>query len=107
MPALQRPRRRADLRQLAPWLAVAASVLALDQATKALVQAHLAPGDRIPVLPFLDLVLAFNPGAAFSFLAGASGWQRGLFIAIALGATVLIVVLLQRHAADRVFCAGL
>lgn len=99
--------RQPEVRRLLPWLVVAAAVLALDQTTKAAIQAYLAPGDRIPVLPFFDLVLAFNRGAAFSFLADASGWQRGFFIAIALGATVLIVYLLRRHAADRVFCAGL
>ena len=59
------------VRPLVPWLAVAAAIVLLDQMTKALVQASLAPGERIPMLPFADLVLVFNAGAAFSFLAGA------------------------------------
>jgi signal peptidase II len=97
----------AGARLLAPWLLVAVVVAVLDQTTKAVVQASLQPGTRIDVLPFLDLVLVFNTGAAFSFLAGAGGWQRGFFIAIALAATVLIVYLLRRHPQERLFCAGL
>jgi signal peptidase II len=95
------------LRQLAPWLAAAGVIVAADQATKALVQASLVPGQRIPVMPFADLVLVFNTGAAFSFLAGAGGWQRGFFIAVALGAIALIGWLLARHGGERLFCAGL
>jgi signal peptidase II len=95
------------LRQLAPWLAVAAVVVAADQATKALVQASLAPGERIPVIPFADLVLVFNTGAAFSFLAGAGGWQRTFFIVVAVAAIALIGWLLLRHPGERLFCAGL
>jgi signal peptidase II len=95
------------VRRILPWLAIAAVVAVLDQTTKAVVQATLAPGERVPVVPFLDLVLVFNTGAAFSFLADASGWQRAFFVAVALGASALIVHLLWRHAADRLFCAGL
>jgi signal peptidase II len=100
---------RTDLeaRKLLPWLAIAAAVVALDQAAKAIVQAALAPGERMPVVPFVDLVLVFNTGAAFSFLADASGWQRGFFVAVALGASLLIVHFLRRHADERLFCAGL
>jgi signal peptidase II len=101
------PAAAASIRQLAPWLLVAIAVAVLDQTTKALIQAALQPGARIDVAPFLDLVLVFNTGAAFSFLAGAGGWQRGLFIAIALAAAALIVHLLRRHPGDRLFCAGL
>jgi signal peptidase II len=97
----------APIRRLAPWLLVAAVVAVLDQTTKAIVQGALAPGARVEVLPFLDLVLVFNAGAAFSFLAGAGGWQRTLFIAIAVAAAVLIVHLLRRHPDERLFCAGL
>lgn len=95
------------MRTLAPWLLVAVVVAVLDQTTKAVIQAHIAPGDRVYVLPFLDLVLVFNRGAAFSFLAGASGWQREFFIAVAIGACALIVYLLKRHSGERLFCIGL
>jgi signal peptidase II len=97
----------ASVRKLVPWLALATVVVVLDQVSKAAILALLAPGERMPVIPFFDLVLAFNTGAAFSFLADASGWQRGFFIAIAIGATGLILHLLRRHANDRLFCAGL
>ncbi len=94
-------------RTLAPWLAVAAVVAVADRMTKVLVQGALAPGERIPVIPFADLVLVCNPGAAFSFLAGAGGWQRGFFIGVAIAAIGLILWLLVRHARERLFCAGL
>ena len=97
----------AGVRGLAPWLLVAAVVAVLDQTTKAIVQAAIQPGARISVAPFLDLVLVFNTGAAFSILAGAGGWQRAFFIAIALAAAVLIIHLLRRHPDERLFCAGL
>jgi len=101
------------VRSLTPWLAIASVILVLDQTTKLAVQAALTPDERMPVAPFFDLILVYNTGAAaplawlFSFLPGASGWQRGFFIAVAIGAIVLIVHLLQRHAADRLFCAAL
>lgn len=95
------------MRALAPWLLVAAVVAVLDQATKLVVQAHLRPGEVVYLLPFLDLVLVFNTGAAFSFLAGAPGWQREFLAAVAIAASVLIVYLLRRHADEPVFCLGL
>ncbi|OYW35381.1 MAG: signal peptidase II [Hydrogenophilales bacterium 12-61-10] len=52
----------------------------------------------VPVLPFFSLVLVYNTGAAFSFLADAGGWQRWFFIAIGVIATVIIVRLLRHHA---------
>jgi signal peptidase II len=101
------------VRSLAPWLVIASVILVLDQTTKLAVQTALTPDERVPVAPFFDLILVYNTGAAaplawlFSFLPGASGWQRGFFIAVAIGAIALIVHLLRRHAADRLFCAAL
>ncbi len=89
------------------WLGVSAGVVVLDQASKHLVRDLLTNASAIRVTPFFDLVLILNPGAAFSFLSSAAGWQRELFIGIALGASALIVYLMRKHAADRVFCAGL
>ena len=89
------------------WLLVSAGVIGLDQLSKWLVQRALALGESIRVLPFFDLVLVYNPGAAFSFLSSASGWQRHLFAAIAVAASVLIVYLLRRYAHDRLFCFAL
>ena len=79
------------------WLLLAAAVVAVDQATKWLVASRLVLGDSIEILPFLNLVRAHNSGAAFSFLAGESGWQRWFFVAIAVVASAFIVHLLRRH----------
>jgi signal peptidase II len=88
------------------WLAVSVAVIVLDQATKALVLASFRPGQELPVTGFFSLVLAFNTGAAFSFLAGAGGWQRWFFAAIALVAAGVIGWLLRRGG-SRVYCLGL
>ena len=102
-----RPASLSGLRAIGPWLLVAVVIAVLDLTTKMVVQAYLHPGEVVRVTPFLDLVLVFNKGAAFSFLAGASGWQRGFFIGVAVIAAGLIVHLLRRHADDRLFCVGL
>jgi len=59
------------------------------------------------IAPFFNLVLAHNRGAAFSFLADAGGWQRVLFIGIAVAATAAILFLLAGHSSERLFSAGL
>lgn len=83
------------------WLALALVVALLDQASKLMASALLAPGETVPVLPFLDLRLAHNPGAAFSFLAEAGGWQRWFFSALALGVSLFIVRWLRRLPPDQ------
>ena len=92
---------------LALWLALAAAVAVLDQLTKQWVLGTLRVGETIAVAPFVDLVLWFNRGAAFSFLADGAGWQRLFLIVVALVAVFVIVWLLVRHRADRLFCVGL
>jgi signal peptidase II len=89
------------------WLVVSGLVILLDQLTKHMIQQTLAYGASIRVTPFFDLVHVLNRGAAFSFLSSAAGWQRGFFITIALAASGLIVYLLRRHVADRLFCFAL
>lgn len=88
------------------WLGISVAVIALDQITKAVVVANLHPGELRNVTPFFGIVLAFNAGAAFSFLGDATGWQRYLFSAIAVAAAILLVWMLRRGG-DRVYCAGL
>ncbi len=84
--------RATALRGTLPWLALAAVVVLADQLSKAQVLALLAlPGNSMSITPFFNLALAYNRGAAFSFLSGAGGWQGPLFIAIALGASAAIV----------------
>ncbi|MFT3804801.1 MAG: signal peptidase II [Burkholderiaceae bacterium] len=92
----------------ARWYALALAVVIIDQLTKLWVLDHFAPGERLPVIPGLfDLTLLFNPGAAFSFLGNASGWQRWFFTALGLGASAVIAVLLHRHRGQTLFSLAL
>jgi signal peptidase II len=90
-----------------PWFCAAAAIVLADQVTKTVVLARFAPGERLEIMPFFDLVLLFNKGAAFSFLAGAGGWQTPLLVAFALGAALVVSVLLIRSPGRTLFCAGL
>ena len=92
---------------IAMWFGLAALIAFGDQASKSAIQAALQPGERVYLAPFFDLVLAFNKGAAFSFLADQAGWQRVFFIAIASGASMFIAYLLHKHRGETLFCAGL
>jgi signal peptidase II len=86
------------------WLALSALLLVVDQITKAWVVQRFRIGERLQVVPgWFDLTLVYNPGAAFSFLASAGGWQRGFFIAIGLAASGFILWLLVRHGSQRLF----
>jgi signal peptidase II len=78
------------------WLPLAGAVLALDQWSKAWMTHHLAYGENVTLLPVLSFTLRFNTGAAFSMLAEASGWQRWLFTALAVGVGGGILVWMQR-----------
>lgn len=89
------------------WLGIAAAIIVLDQATKFAIADWLAGGRVVEVTSFFNFVLAHNAGAAFSFLAGAAGWQRFFFSTIAVVAAIWIVVLLRQHAHETVFCLAL
>jgi signal peptidase II len=81
------------------WLAL--GVASLDQGTKYLAQQFLELHTPVTVLPFFQLTLTFNPGAAFSFLSEASGWQRWFFSVISLVVSFFLVVWLQRIPRDQ------
>ena len=89
------------------WFGLAALVIVLDYVSKIAVLGYLAPGESRAVAPFFNLVLVFNKGAAFSFLASAQGWQTLLFAAIAVVASVVIIFLILKNMAKRLFCSGL
>ena len=92
---------------LAFWLALAGLVVLLDQFFKQLILANYQLGDSTYVTSFFNIVRAHNTGAAFSFLAGAGGWQRWFFVALALAAAVFIVWLLRSHPGQKLFAFSL
>lgn len=89
------------------WLLLSGVVVVLDQITKYAAVAALAGRPPVAVTDFFNLVLVYNRGAAFSFLAGAGGWQREFFIVIAVAAALWIIYLLRRHAQQTLFCVAL
>ncbi|HEX5340470.1 MAG TPA: signal peptidase II [Gammaproteobacteria bacterium] len=78
------------------WLWLSLCVVIVDQISKALVASQLHVFDSIRVLPVFNIVLLHNPGAAFSFLADQPGWQRWVFILLALAITAGIVIWIWR-----------
>lgn len=94
--------------RLAPWLGISLVVIVIDQISKAAIARMFDYGQRLPVIGgFFDLTLLYNKGAAFSFLAGASGWQREFFIGIGIVAALFILWLLARHGRQRLFAWAL
>ena len=92
---------------LLPWLGLALAVLILDQFTKVLILGYYQLGAGTVVTSFFNVVRVHNTGAAFSFLAAASGWQRWFFTAIGVVAALLIVWLLRSHAGQKLFSFAL
>jgi signal peptidase II len=90
-----------------PWLGLALIVLIADQFTKVLILGYYQFGESTTVTSFFNIVRAHNTGAAFSFLAAASGWQRWLFAGIAVAAVLFILYLLRTHAGQKLFSFSL
>jgi signal peptidase II len=90
-----------------PWFLGAAGVVAADRLSKWAALAWLRPSEGLEVTGFFNLVLVFNRGAAFSFLADAPGWQQPFFIAVALIAAAIVSWMLWRYPARRLLCVGL
>lgn len=99
-------RKRREWRQLS-WLWVSLLVVVMDQWSKTAVEQSLSLYERIVVLPFFNITLAYNPGAAFSFLAQAGGWQRWFFAAIALLASTFIISWLLKKKENAYVLVGL
>ena len=87
--------------------ALAALVIVLDQLSKWIVLGSLQFGETVVVAPFWNWVLTYNPGAAFSFLADQSGWQRWFFTALALGVSGWIAFEIHRHHAQKLLALAL
>ena len=89
---------------LALWLGLALLVIVADQLTKTLILGSFEHGDVRSVTSFFNLVRVHNSGAAFSFLAGASGWQRWFFIGLGTVAAGFIVWMLRKYPTQTLFC---
>ena len=92
---------------LLPWIGIATIVILFDQITKITVAKTFVYGQVKAITSFFNLTLVYNKGAAFSFLATESGWQRYFFTGLGLIAAIVIVFLLKRHAGQRLFCWAL
>ena len=88
---------------LTPWLCLAAIVVLFDQLSKITITKTFQLGEEKFITSFFNLVLAYNKGAAFSFLSNAGGWQRHFFTAIGIGAAIYIIYLLKKHGGQRMF----
>ena len=89
------------------YVLLALGVLIADQMTKWWAQMSLPMAQPIKVTDFLNWFLIYNPGAAFSFLSQAGGWQRWFFTVIGIVAAIVIIWLLQKNTHDRPFCLAL
>jgi signal peptidase II len=89
------------------WLGLAFVLLLLDQFTKLLILGYYHLGESTLVTNFLNVVRVHNSGAAFSFLASGSGWQRWLFTGIAVAAVIFILFMLRSHAGQKLFSFAL
>lgn len=91
-----------------PYLLLALIVIVLDQISKYAVIERFVYAERLPVVAgFFDLTLLYNPGAAFSFLAGHGGWQRWFFTAIAVVASGVMISLLRSQRGQVLFSTAL
>ncbi len=78
------------------WLLLSAVVIVADQISKVYISRHFLEFEFIRILPVLDITCMHNVGAAFSFLASASGWQRWVFIGLALVVSIGITIWLLK-----------
>jgi signal peptidase II len=85
-----------DSFMLKQWGWLSALVVVLDQVTKYLAETWLVMHQPVPVLPSFNLMLTYNTGAAFSFLAGAGGWQRWFFLGLGTLVSIGLIVWLRR-----------
>lgn len=87
--------------QLKHWLWISALVIVLDQVTKLGMEDLLKNHGTITVMPMFNFALAYNEGAAFSFLGSAGGWQRWFFIALSSGISIALIIWLHNIKASE------
>jgi len=88
---------------LIPWLGIAFIIVLIDQLSKITITRTFQLGEEKFITSFFNLVLAYNKGAAFSFLHSAGGWQRYFFTGIGIAAAAYIIYLLKKHGGQRMF----
>jgi signal peptidase II len=93
--------------RMLPWLGLALILLIADQFTKILILGYYQLGDSTLVTSFFNIVRVHNAGAAFSFLADASGWQRWFFTGIGAVAIAVILWMLKAHPGQKLFSFAL
>jgi signal peptidase II len=98
---------KANADGLLQWLGIAFLILVLDQLSKVAILLYYQLGESTYLTEWLNLVRVHNRGAAFSFLAGAGGWQRWFFVGIGAAATVFMIYLMRSHAGQKLFCGAL
>ena len=96
-----------NARSLWPWLGLACVLVLADQITKLLILANYQLGESTYLTGFFNIVRVHNPGAAFSLLAGAGGWQRWFFTGVGVAASVFIVWMLRTHPGEKLFAFAL
>ncbi len=101
------PKFKSTFQGMLPWLILALIIIVADQFTKTLIVGYYRLGDSTPVTSFFNIVRAHNTGAAFSFLAGAGGWQRWFFTGIGAVATLFILWMLRSHYGQKLFAFAL
>jgi signal peptidase II len=99
--------RRESSRSLLQWLGLAFIIILVDQFTKVLVVGYYHLHESTTVTSFFNVVRWHNTGAAFSFLADASGWQRWFFTGVAVVASGVIVWMLRSHPGQKLFSFSL
>ncbi len=89
------------------WLGIAVIVVLLDQVSKITMSRLLEYGQSEMITPYFNLVMVYNQGAAFSFLANSGGWQRWFFSGLALVVSLVLIWMLHKNTTQRLFCWAL
>ncbi|MEY3695013.1 MAG: hypothetical protein RL083_838 [Pseudomonadota bacterium] len=89
------------------WLGIAVIVVLLDQVSKITMSRLLVYGQSEMITPYFNLVMVYNQGAAFSFLANSGGWQRWFFSGLAFVVSLAIIWMLHKNTTQRLFCWAL
>ena len=92
---------------LSHWFAFSIVLVLVDQISKLWIVGSYQLGESHAITSFFNVVRVHNQGAAFSFLADASGWQRWFFTALGVSAAILIIWMLKNHPGQRLFCLAL